>query len=96
MCAMVRAVADSDECRFCGAPIVMAMTSKRRRVAVEPARDGGMILVPPEAKSGSSDPVIVVLDRERAAQPRTLTYRRHGEICPGRRRPRDDNRRGMG
>lgn len=76
----------TDACKRCGAPIEWGVDAKRKRVPVEPAEDGTLLLlnVPP----GALDPAIGTVPADRALRFTGQRYRRHSESCAGRGRRR--------
>jgi hypothetical protein len=76
----------SDACKRCGAPIEWGVDGKRMRVPVEPAEDGGLLLlnVPP----GALDPAIGTVPADGAMRVTGQRYRRHSESCAARGRRR--------
>lgn len=75
-----------DSCKRCGADIWWGVDTKRRRVPVEPAEDGMLLLlnVPP----GAQDPALGMVPEGVAFRVQGQRYRRHSESCAARGRRR--------
>lgn len=76
-------------CKLCGASIIMGVTEKGHRMAVELANGGSLVLLRPDPRSGHPERQIRLLrDQELDSVALPQTYRRHATTCPERRRPR--------
>lgn len=73
-------------CKRCGDAIEWGVDVKRRRVAVEPAEDGTLLLL--NIPLGAQDPAIGTVPEGVGVRVTSQRYRRHAETCSGRGRRR--------